>query len=180
MGYKVHGILQARILEWGAFPFSKGSSHLRVEPRPSTLQGNFFVMNIFCFLTKNKQDWSSFGLGFPGGSVVKNLPANAEDTVVMPGLWRSPGEVNGNRLQQPILVFLPGKYHGQRNMVGYSPWVPKRIGHDFAAKQVSLHLSSCSFFHELVMWDLNNMCVCVCVCVCVHAHVHVWVYGWNC
>ena len=31
-------------------------------------------------------------LGFPGGSVVKDLPANAEDTVSTPGLGRSPEE----------------------------------------------------------------------------------------
>ena len=35
-------------------------------------------------------------LGFPGGSVVKNLPANAGDVGLIPGLGRSPGEVNGN------------------------------------------------------------------------------------
>ena len=29
MGYTVHGILQARILEWVAFPFSRGSSQPR-------------------------------------------------------------------------------------------------------------------------------------------------------
>ena len=29
MDYAVHGILQARILEWGAFPFSRGASHPR-------------------------------------------------------------------------------------------------------------------------------------------------------
>ena len=32
--------------------------------------------------------------GFPGGSVVKNLPANAGDTGSIPGLGRSPGEEN--------------------------------------------------------------------------------------
>ena len=37
--------------------------------------------------------------GFPGGSVVKNLPANAEDTGSIPGLGRSPGEGNGTPLQ---------------------------------------------------------------------------------
>ena len=40
-------------------------------------------------------------LGFPGGSVVKNLPANAEDerdTGSIPGSGRSPGEGNGNLL----------------------------------------------------------------------------------
>ena len=30
--------------------------------------------------------------GFPGGSVVKNLPASAEDTDSIPGLGRSPGD----------------------------------------------------------------------------------------
>ena len=34
MDYTVHGILQARILEWVAFPFSKGSS----QPRSPALQ----------------------------------------------------------------------------------------------------------------------------------------------
>ena len=32
MDYRVHGILQARILEWVAFPFSRGSS----QPRDRT------------------------------------------------------------------------------------------------------------------------------------------------
>ena len=35
-------------------------------------------------------------VGFPGGSVAKNLPANAGDTGSTPGLGRSPGEGNGN------------------------------------------------------------------------------------
>ena len=34
----VHGILQARILEWVAFPFSRGSSNPGIEPRSPTLQ----------------------------------------------------------------------------------------------------------------------------------------------
>ena len=38
-------------------------------------------------------------LGFPGGSVVKNLPANAGDVGLIPGLGRSPGERNVNPLQ---------------------------------------------------------------------------------
>ena len=33
--------------------------------------------------------------GFPGGSVVKNLPANAGDKGLIPGTGRSPGEGNG-------------------------------------------------------------------------------------
>ena len=42
-------------------------------------------------------------LGFPGASVVKNLPANAGDVSSVPGLGRSPGEGNGNPLQYSCL-----------------------------------------------------------------------------
>ena len=41
--------------------------------------------------------------GFPGGSMVKNLPANAGDSGSIPGLGRSPGEGNGNPLQYSCL-----------------------------------------------------------------------------
>ena len=37
--------------------------------------------------------------GFPGGSVVKNLPANAGDAGSIPGLGSYPGEGNGNPFQ---------------------------------------------------------------------------------
>ena len=41
--------------------------------------------------------------GFPGGSVVKNTPANAEDVSLIPGLGRSPEGRNGNPLQYSCL-----------------------------------------------------------------------------
>ena len=41
--------------------------------------------------------------GFPGGSVVKNPPANAGDLSLILGLGRSPGEGNGNPLQYSCL-----------------------------------------------------------------------------
>ena len=42
-------------------------------------------------------------MGFPGGPVVKNLPANAGDVGSVPGSGRSPGEENGNPLQYSCL-----------------------------------------------------------------------------
>ena len=63
-------------------------------------------------------------LGFPGGSVVKNLPTNAEvagDMSSIPRLARSPGVGNGNRSN-----IRPGKSHGQRRLAGYSLGVAKR------------------------------------------------------
>ena len=37
-------------------------------------------------------------MGFPGGAEVKNPPANAGDSGLIPGLGRSSGEGNGNPL----------------------------------------------------------------------------------
>ena len=42
-------------------------------------------------------------VGFPGGRVVKNSPANAGDVDSIPSLRRSPGEGNGNPLQYSYL-----------------------------------------------------------------------------
>ena len=43
MDYTVHGILQARILEWVAFPFSRGSSQPRDQTQVSHSAGRFFT-----------------------------------------------------------------------------------------------------------------------------------------
>ena len=43
MDYVVHGILQARILEWVAFPFSRGSSQPRDWIQVSHIAGGFFA-----------------------------------------------------------------------------------------------------------------------------------------
>ena len=62
--------------------------------------------------------------GFPGSSVEKNLPANAEDARdvgSVPGLGRSPGDGNGN----PLHYSCWEKPHGQRSLVGYNPRVTK-------------------------------------------------------
>ena len=55
--------------------------------------------------------------GFPGGTAVKNSPANAGDTDWIPGSGRFPRVGNGNPLHTP--VFLPRKVHRQRSMVGH-------------------------------------------------------------
>ena len=53
--------------------------------------------------------------GLTGGSVVKNRPANA-------GFDPWVGKIPGRMKWLPTPVFLPGKSHGQRNLVGYSAW----------------------------------------------------------
>ena len=68
---------------------------------------------------------------FPGGSVDKNMPANAGDTDFIPGSGRSPEERNGN----PLQLFLPGKSHGQKSLAGNSPWGCKRVRHDLVTRR---------------------------------------------
>ena len=54
----------------------------------------------------NKWDLSKLNEGFPGGTVVKNLPANAgdaKDVGSMPESGRFPGKGNGNPLQYSCL-----------------------------------------------------------------------------
>ena len=44
-----------------------------------------------------------YSQGFPGASVVNNLPVNSGDVGSIPGLGRSPGEGNGNPFQYVCL-----------------------------------------------------------------------------
>ena len=43
MDYTIHGILQARILEWVVFPFSRGSSQPKDQTQVSCLAGRFLT-----------------------------------------------------------------------------------------------------------------------------------------
>ena len=60
-------------------------------------------ITVLCFAEKKKKLYSAT-LGFSGGSMVKNPPANAEDMGLIPGLGRSPGVGNGNPLQYSCLT----------------------------------------------------------------------------
>ena len=81
--------------------------------------------------------------GFPGGVVVKNLPANtgdARDMGSIPGSGRSPGVGNGNPLQYSCLV----NPMDRGAWWGYSPW-GCRVGPDWARTQaLTIHSLSWS------------------------------------
>ena len=79
--------------------------------------------------------------GLPWGSVVKNLPGNAGNLGLIPVWGRSPRGRYGNPLQYSCMpVFLPGKPHGQRSLVGYSPWGHKESD----TTEVTEHACMCS------------------------------------
>ena len=85
----------------------------------------------------HNQDWISIKrhicgwlTGFPGGAGGKELACQ----------WRSSKRCGFNswvrkipwqRAWQPTPVVLPGESHGQRSLVGYSPW-GHRVGHDWS------------------------------------------------
>ena len=80
-GSSVHGIFQARVLEWGAIAFSTG--HFLVEA----------IFNLTLHLKQLEKE------------EMKNSRVSR---------WR--------RQWHPTPVLLPGKSHGQRSLVGCSPW----------------------------------------------------------
>ena len=62
MDYTIHGIFQARILEWVAFPFSRGSPQPRDQTQASHITGGFFTS----WATREAQEsWSGYPFPFP-------------------------------------------------------------------------------------------------------------------
>ena len=76
MDYTVHGILQARILEWVAFSFSKGSSQPRDWIRVSCIAGRFF--NVYAIREAPKPYPMRMGYGICRNqcNIVKQLSSN--------------------------------------------------------------------------------------------------------
>ena len=84
---------------------------LSFSPDPLRMRASFWVLLFTIIPTSSVKD-------FPVAQMVKNLPAMQETRVQSlsqeDSLWR--------REWQSTPVFLPGEFHGQRSLVGYSPW----------------------------------------------------------
>ena len=73
--------------------------------------------------------------------MIKNLPAMQE---IKPGFDPWVGKFPWRREWLPTPVFLPGKFLGQRSLVGYSPWDHKESD---TIEQLTLSLSQ---FHIIL------------------------------
>ena len=74
---------------------------------------------------------------YPLRTVIKNLSASAgdmRDVGSIPGSGRSPAG------GQSTSVFLPGESHGQRSLVGYSPWGHRELDTTEATKYACVPL----------------------------------------
>ena len=100
-GSSVHGISWARILEWVAISFFRGSSQLRDQNLVSCVSciADRFIT---IWATKKKKNEASLLT-----QVVKSLSAVQETWVWPLDLGRSPGEGNGNLLQYSCLENIP-------------------------------------------------------------------------
>ena len=88
-----------------------------------------FTLSPVHYLEKIGQIFQN-ALGFPGGSVVKK-----QTKIHLPcrrlGFHPWVEKIPWRRKWQSTLVFLPGKSHGQRSLVGSSPWGSHSVGHDW-------------------------------------------------
>ena len=156
-GSTVYEIFQARILEWVAISFSRGSSQPRVRTRVSytaanslltELQGkpnfihrliiksiSFDVPNVIVSLLSqfpfSISSWITFSkiYHFYSFGISPNYLWNVEMSALL-HKWKV---LQNSKIKeaftcfqwQPTPVSLPGKSHGQRSLVGYSPWSHK-------------------------------------------------------
>ena len=97
-------------------------------------------------------------LGIPSGVVAENLPANPGDIRHGFELWVK--KILWRREWLPTPVFLPGKFHGQRSLVGYSPWGHKELNmtenthtHTYYHIYASSSKLSYKFPHLPTLWN---------------------------
>ena len=80
--------------------------------------------------------------------MVKNPPAMQESRRHTHGFDPWARKIAWRREWLPTPVFLPGEFHGQRSLAGYSPWLCKesdmteRLTHTHFSPQVLCHMSS--------------------------------------
>ena len=105
------------------FVVSRCFNHLVLKSRLNRLSTLIFL------LARLKVTYALF-LGFPGGSVVKNLPAMQEIQIQSLG-WEDP---LGEEMAASSSI-LAWESHAQNGLAGHSPWGCKSVGHNLGTKQ---------------------------------------------
>ena len=83
------------------------------------------------FLTNKRGLFTENIIGLPWWLSGKKICLQCRRPGFYPWVWKIPWR----RKWQPTPVFLPGEFHGQRSLAGYSPWGSQRVRHDLATKQ---------------------------------------------
>ena len=103
-GSSVHGIFQAKVLEWGAIAFSKGFGFLTYLLAIQSSKQNTVTAIQKC-VAEEHYSTQSHSVSFLNWGIYALKPSvyNAGHLGSIPGLGRSPGEGNGNPLQDYCL-----------------------------------------------------------------------------
>ena len=122
---------------------------------PSSPIASFFDHSV-CFI-HHLWHWSVF----PGSSISKESACQCRRHR-RHGFDPWVGKVPWRKKWQPTAVFLPGKSHGQKSLVGYSPWGHERVGHDLSTKPPPWHWSQtwillASYFKACVVWITKSV-----------------------
>ena len=94
--------------------------------------------------------------------MVKVSACNVGEPGLIPGSGRCPGEGNGN----PLQLLLPGKFHGWKSLVGYSPWHHKESD---TTEWLHFHFQNKLF--EIKFLDDNWLLVCIFLCNLLPNHI---------
>ena len=150
-GSSAHGIFQARILQWVAISFSRGSSWIRDQTHVSCIGRwilyhwatrealiwllmfwAFYFFQLYwgildkynCTYLKYVTWWFHFKRPYCEHLGLPRWLSAKESACQCRRHGFDPwvGRIPWRRKCQPTPVFLPGKSHGQRSLAGYSPW----------------------------------------------------------
>ena len=172
----VYGVFQARVLEWVAISFSRGSSQPRDRTLVSRTAGRCFTI----WATREalqELNWTLitnwaireattcmynpinvYIYVYIEASVVaqlaKNLPAMQATWV-----WSRVRRIPWRRKWQPTPIFLLGEVHRQRNLAGYSLWTHKsqtRLSHQTTTTMYILPMCIYTYVYLFLYTDLSN------------------------
>ena len=98
--------------------------------------------------------------GFPGGTVVKNLPANAggaSDVALIPGSGRSPGEGNGSSLQYSCLENSTDKGVWQATVHGVTKSQTQLSTHTHIRVYIFIYVCNCIYVCTMIYQLLSTV-----------------------
>ena len=135
LGFSVHGIPQARILQCTAISFSRGSSQPSDQTHISCMQDSFNTeppgkpTNFQTFILIKDSE----------GSKRVSQVAQCKDSTCQCRRHPWVGKIPWRGEWLPTPVFLPGEFHGQRGLADYTPWGRKELD---TTEQLSLSFST--------------------------------------
>ena len=139
----IHGVAKSRtrLSDWTELNWTRPRNPNAVLVATVTLPWDLLTEDTFLFLPFTFPLWKKKALmyicvcihiyGLPWWFSGKESACQCRRRRFHPWVRKIPW----SRKWQPTPVFLPGASHGQRSLVGYSPWNNERVGHDLATKQ---------------------------------------------